>query len=220
VSWLVGLLVGLAVVAARGPRGRPARVGDVADSHGAAPRGGGSRRRWLGGRRSATGPDLATVAITVAGRLRAGAEPAAAWQDVLGVRLPPGAAPTLRDVAAVTDDRARAAVLVAAGRLAVELGAPLAPLLDGVARQLAAEAEEEGERRAALAGPRATARVLTWLPVLGVALGAAVGADPVAVLLDGGVGSAALAIGVLLLWAGRLWTRRLAAVAADAGRGA
>jgi tight adherence protein B len=221
VSWAVGLLVTVGVVAARGPGGRSvvrlaAAHPTVKDAFAAA---GGRRSRWWPRRRGGRGrPDLATVAIEVAGRLRAGADPTTAWQAVLGVQLAPGAAPTMQDLAAVTPDRAQAAVVVAAGRLAVELGAPLAQLLDGVAQELAAEAEVEGERRAALAGPRATARVLTWLPVLGVVLGTAVGADPVAVLLDGGVGSAALACGVLLLWVGQLWTRRLAAAAAAAGR--
>ncbi|GAA2722000.1 type II secretion system F family protein [Cellulomonas aerilata] len=218
---LVGVLVAAGVVAGRGPGGRPAMASlpRRREPPGVPPT--GARRRWsAGARRRADGPDLATVAVAVAGRLRAGADPATAWRDVLGLNLAPGAVPTVRDLAGVTPDRAHAAVVVAAGRLAVELGAPLAPLLDGVAQQLAAEAEVEGERRAALAGPRATARVLTWLPVLGVVLGAAFGADPVGVLLDGGVGSAALLLGTALLWAGRQWTRRLAAMAASAGRGA
>jgi tight adherence protein B len=220
-SWTVGVLVGAGLLVAQGPVGRPvvrlagARPHQAGDAPTAAR---GRRPRWWPGRHRDPA-DLATAAIDVAGRLRAGADPASAWQAVLGVRLAPGAAPTMDDLAAVTGDRAQAAVVVAAGRLAAELGAPLAQLLDGVAAQLAAEAEVEGERRAALAGPRATARVLTWLPVLGVVLGTAVGADPVAVLLDGGIGSAALACGVLLLWVGQLWTRRLAASAAAAGRG-
>jgi tight adherence protein B len=224
VTWLIAWLVAVGVLVARGPAGRsPGRVvagrrppGGDALAPARGPRAG---RRWWRAR-GADGADLATVAVDVAGRLRAGADPAAAWQSVLGVRLAPGAVPTMQDLAAATPDRAQAAVVVAAARLAAELGAPLAPLLDGVAHELAAEADVEGERRAALAGPRATARVLTGLPVLGVVLGAAVGADPVAVLLDGGIGSGALAGGVLLLWVGQVWTRRLAASAVAAGRAA
>jgi hypothetical protein len=40
------------------------------------------------------------------------------------------------------------------------------------------------------------------------------------VLLDGGTGSLALAAGLLLLVAGRVWTHRLARAAAAAGRSA
>ncbi len=153
----------------------------------------------------------------VAARLRAGADPRAAWEAVLGHPVP-AEGPAADDLSRSADTRTRAAAVVAAGRLAADLGAPLAPLLDGVAAQLVAQAEADSERRAALAGPRATARVLTWLPVLGVLLGAAVGAHPVAVLLDGSVGTVALVVGILLVLAGRAWTHRLSRSAAAAGR--
>jgi tight adherence protein B len=157
------------------------------------------------------------VVTDVAARLRAGAAPDAAWEGALGRRTGPDG-PTVDDLVAGDGDRAQAAVVVAAGRLARDLGTPLAPLLDLVVHQLVAQAEAEGERRAALAGPRATARVLTWLPVLGVLLGTALGADPVAVLLDGALGTGALLAGLALLAVGRAWTARLARVAAAAGR--
>ena len=64
----------------------------------------------------------------------------------------------------------------------------------------------------------ATARVLAWLPALGLVLGLALGADPFAVLLDGSGGSALLAVGVLLTWAGRRWTGRHLRAATAAGR--
>jgi len=217
-SWLVGAAVTALVLAAGGPAGRPARrVARGAPGDGAAER----RVRGLGApwgaRAAAERRDLAAIVTDVAARLRAGAEPEAAWDGALGGRVPPGG-PGVLDLVAPGDDRSQAAVVVVAGRLAAELGAPLAPLLDGVARQLVAQAEAESERRAALAGPRATARVLTSLPALGVLLGTAVGADPVAVLLDGGIGSAALVVGLALLLAGRAWTGRLARSAASAGR--
>jgi tight adherence protein B len=103
----------------------------------------------------------------------------------------------------------RAMAVVAAGRLAATLGAPLAPVLDRVAESISADDEVDGERRAALAGPRSTAAVLGWLPLLGVVLGAALGADPLGVMLRGGIGTASAVAGSGLLIAGRWWTLRL-----------
>jgi tight adherence protein B len=93
--------------------------------------------------------------------------------------------------------------------LSEDLGAPLAGVLDRVGAGLAADEECEHERRAALAGPRATAQVLAWLPLLGLVLGVALGANPVAVVFRGGVGTAATAVGVALVVLGRWWTASL-----------
>jgi len=227
-SWLAGAAVGFAVMAARGPRGRPVRRVAAARGSPSPPSGapGPVSGRWLGqarprrrrGRRPGVpGPDLAALVTDVASRLRAGADPGTAWSAALG-RPVDRAGPMVADLCRTADERPQAAAVVAADRLAADLGAPLAPLLDAVAEQLAAQAEADGERRAALAGPRATAAVLTGLPVLGVLLGVAVGADPFAVLLDGSVGSAALGVGVVLVVVGRGWTTRLARHAASAGR--
>lgn len=73
--------------------------------------------------------------------------------------------------------------------------------------------------RAALAGPTQTTTLLTWLPAVGVGLGALLGADPLGALLDGGVGSTAGVAGAALTLAGRAWVRRMVAAARDAGLG-
>ncbi|HZL02499.1 MAG TPA: type II secretion protein F [Cellulomonas sp.] len=111
----------------------------------------------------------------------------------------------------------RAEAVVAAGRLAATLGAPLAPVLDRVAESLVADDEVDGERRAALSGPRSTARLLGWLPLLGIALGVALGADPVGVVLRGGAGTTSAVVGGGLLIAGRRWTSHLVSRAMLAG---
>ncbi|NMR19779.1 type II secretion system F family protein [Cellulomonas fimi] len=221
---LLAVLVTLGVTAAVGPSGRPARALDV-DSAGRSSRARGSMLARVTGRLPRPGSrsgqaveraDLATVVTEVASQLRAGADPARAWQVALGRPLGAGGRPDAAALAGRGDEAQVAAVLVA-GELARELGAPLAAVLDRVAQALAAGEEAEGERRAALAGPRATAGVLTMLPVLGVVLGTAVGADPVAVLLDGGIGTLGLAIGAALLAVGRWWIARLVMIAARAG---
>jgi tight adherence protein B len=93
-------------------------------------------------------------------------------------------------------------------------GAPLAPSLEGLARALRAQEEARRERELALAAPRATASVMTVLPAVGLLLGAALGADPLAVLAGTPVGRAALVVGGWLWLAGRWWIRRLVAAAA------
>ena len=96
-------------------------------------------------------------------------------------------------------------------------GCPLADVLTRFAAQLEAEDDAGGARQTALAGPKATVRLLTWLPVFGLGLGMMLGVDPLAVLLANGVGLAALAAGGVLTLSGRIWSSRLvhAAVGVD-----
>ncbi|MCL2466027.1 MAG: type II secretion protein F [Micrococcales bacterium] len=167
-------------------------------------------------------PDLAAVVAGVAARLRAGVRVGEAWSQVLGV--PVGdEGPDLRQLCTVgapasarpwrttqpSGGAGRAQAVVCADRMATELGAPLAPVLDTVAQALAADAEAEAELGAALAGPRASASLVGWLPVFGLLLGVFVGADPVRVLTDGALGTAAGVGGAVLFVAGRVWSRAL-----------
>lgn len=108
---------------------------------------------------------------------------------------------------------------IAACRLTHELGAPLAEVLQRCAEGLTEAGHARAARAVALAGPRATARLLGWLPVLGLVLGAGIGADPLRVLLGGGLGSACLLAGVALMVAGRRWVAALERVAGAAGTG-
>lgn len=210
---LVGVLVGAAVwcVAARG--GRPARsvVGTW------SPRPGRPvflRRRS----RAQAVPELVRVVVTQVGSLlRSGAAPGAAWERAVGVRVDAAGVPRVAELAPHVGGRATAQALVAACRLAVEVGAPLASVLDEVAASVAADAEARAERDAALAGPRATARVLLWLPAVGVLLGYVLGADPLGTATDGGLGTAGVLLGLVLLLAGRTWSARLVERARSAG---
>ncbi|MHC6593877.1 type II secretion system F family protein [Arthrobacter sp. C152] len=96
-------------------------------------------------------------------------------------------------------------------------GCPLADVLARFAAQLEAEEDADAARQTALAGPKATVRLLTWLPLMGLGLGAALGVDPLATLLGTPLGLAALVAGAALTVAGRLWSARLVAAAAGAG---
>lgn len=195
-------------------------------------------RSWggAGGARADPSAVLGLAVTAVAAELRAGRAPGDAWRAVLGVPVLPGGVPASGDVVAAVVRGAggrrlgargsprpdaellrRVHAVLAAGRLAVEVGAPLAPVLDASARTLAADSDAETALRAALAGPRQTTTLLTVLPVLAVLLGSLLGADPLGVLLGGGPGTLAGAAGIVLTSAGRAWVGRMVARARAAG---
>lgn len=87
-------------------------------------------------------------------------------------------------------------------------GAPAADMLERFAVSRREVADAERERAVALAGPRATVTVLTWLPAAGLGLALLIGADPLT-LLASGPGMVSLVSGAVLLAAGRLWMTRL-----------
>lgn len=103
--------------------------------------------------------------------------------------------------------------LAACLEVAETSGCPLAELLTRFASQLEAEEDAEAARQTALAGPKATVRLLSWLPVFGLVLGMALGVDPLGILLDTIWGVATFATGLLLTVAGRVWSSRLVASA-------
>ncbi len=91
------------------------------------------------------------------------------------------------------------------------LAAPVARLSGGWRD----EEQVRREVRAQLAGPRATAVLLAGLPVLGLAMGAALGADPVSLLRQPSMALIVLVPGLLLDVAGLLWTARITRYAAE-----
>jgi tight adherence protein B len=95
-------------------------------------------------------------------------------------------------------------------------GAGLADGLDRVAEGLRAERALRDSVRAELAAPRSTAVLLALLPVFGLALGAALGADPLQVLLHTTSGLVCLLVGAVLECAGLAWTARIARTAEGA----
>ncbi|MEU5280337.1 type II secretion system F family protein [Streptomyces asoensis] len=99
--------------------------------------------------------------------------------------------------------------LAACWRVAVDQGAGLAAGLDRLEQALRAEREQRADLRAQVAGPRATVLMLACLPVLGLALGAALGADPLHILLHTGAGLGCLLVGGVLEAAGMWWALRI-----------
>jgi len=99
--------------------------------------------------------------------------------------------------------------LAACFDIAEASGCPLADILTRYAAHLEAGEDAAGARRTALAGPKATAAILTWLPFAGLALAMLLGVDAAGILLGTPLGLLCLAAGAGLAAAGRIWSGRL-----------
>ena len=104
---------------------------------------------------------------------------------------------------------AAAADLALLWRLAERTGCALIGPVQRLRDADRGEASVRRELAAQLAGPRATARLLAGLPLVGVALGAGLGADPLGFLLGTVAGIGCLMVGGVLVAMGLLWTRLL-----------
>jgi|GEM_PF-142837 len=102
--------------------------------------------------------------------------------------------------------------LGAAFAVAEETGSPLAACLGRMAASLHALVEVERERGVALAGPRATMRLLLWLPVAGMAFAGLLGILRWDVLL-GPLGLCCLGASAALMLAAARWNAALLAAA-------
>lgn len=99
--------------------------------------------------------------------------------------------------------------LAGAWQIRSTCGTALGPSVASVGDDLSARIARRRALDAALAGARASGAMLALLPVLGVVLGAAMGASPLSFLFGGGRGSLALLAGVGLEVSGWFWIRLL-----------
>ncbi|BBH65712.1 hypothetical protein ACTI_23970 [Actinoplanes sp. OR16] len=93
--------------------------------------------------------------------------------------------------------------------LAEQTGAPAADLLDRIEADARSADRSAAAAAAQAAGAQATALLLAALPVGGIGVGYAIGADPLAVLLRTPIGAACALAAVLLQVAGLRWSRLL-----------
>lgn len=182
------------------------------------------QRRWAPRRRrTQRRAAMREVLAEVVADVRAGQPPGRALQRALeshDASLAPRTLAAARwggDIADAMSADARASaqpVLASAGAcwsVAAAQGAGLADALDRLVTQDRRAEEVRRQLEAHMAAPRATARMLALLPVLGLALGLAIGGDPLAWLLGTALGRACLGAGVLLIVAGLVWASRIVA---------
>lgn len=156
--------------------------------------------------------------------LRTGAHPTRAAESA-AEDVPPHTAATMRaiasaarldgDISVVLNTAPSPALrtplgrLVTAWQLAQRHGLPLAEVLDAARRDLEQRARFTRQVLARMAGPQASALTLSFLPVLGIALGEAMDTDPLRLLTTTGAGQMLLVTGVALLCAGVTWSGRI-----------
>ncbi|WP_374007902.1 type II secretion system F family protein [Leifsonia sp. LS-T14] len=160
---------------------------------------------------------VAALAESLAVLLDAGLPPRSAWAVVAEHGGHPVAARVVASLAAQTScaaalgeaaqsDDVRA--LAAAWSVAEVAGTPLGHTLRVVAGALRDVAEAERDGEVALSGPRATARLVAWLPAAGVILAVALGTDVVGAAASP-AGATAVGAGVVLMFLGRWWMSAL-----------
>ncbi len=90
-------------------------------------------------------------------------------------------------------------------------GVAFTPLIDALAAELAEQLLADSQRAGEVAGPKMSGYVMAVLPLLGLLLGAGMGADPVEVLLRSHLGNVLLLVGTVLTCSGLLWSARIVA---------
>ena len=175
---------------------------------------------------------VASVAQRLAVLLEGGVAPAASWRYLadqprghtgrLLASVADAAAsghPVCDAIVDAIDDRVPGEAsawrgLAAAWQVATDAGAPLAPTLHSFSNSLRSLAQVQRELQSTLAGPRATARLVLGLPLVGLLFGVALGFDTVTILVTTAPGLVCLITGLALMVAARFWTSRLVASAA------
>ncbi|VBA61885.1 type II secretion system F family protein [Mycobacterium attenuatum] len=183
------------------------------------------RRRRRGRRGAEEARSLAAALDVLVGELRVGIHPVRAF-GVAADEIHGAVAAAMRAVAA----RARLGADVTGGlraaarmsalpahwerlavywQLASDHGLAIATLMRAAQRDIAERQRFSASVASGLAGARATANILSGLPVLGVLLGQLIGARPLSFLLNGHAGGWLLVTGLTLACAGLLWSDRI-----------
>lgn len=190
-----------------------------------------SSRRWFSRPREDRTQLLVQLIRRMAALLRAGRSGASLWRDLREVDAESdmdmllaraavaaeaglSAADAVRCQALTEPDpgiRESMIQLAAVLQIAELTGAPLADLLERLAGHLDHELDTRALRRNALAGPLSTARLLLWLPPLGLLVATGMGIDVGSVVVRGPTVPLTLGAGLILMLVSRLWVRQLVA---------
>jgi tight adherence protein B len=162
---------------------------------------------------------VGVLCAAMSGELRAGAAPGSA---LLAATAGNAVVPRARAAALLgepvapallADSRAAGSAglagIAACWAASAETGAGLADGLDRVAELARTERRIIADLAAETAAPRATARILSLLPVFGILFGEMLGAQPLAWLFGSRPGWVCLLLGAAFLAAGHLWAARI-----------
>lgn len=94
-------------------------------------------------------------------------------------------------------------------QLTERTGAPLAAVIENLARYCEKDIDAELARDSAMSAPVTTGKILSLLPLLGLGLGILMGTDPLGVLFGSLPGGFLAVLGAALAFTGQRWTARL-----------
>ncbi|MDN4480207.1 type II secretion system F family protein [Demequina muriae] len=151
--------------------------------------------------------DVSLLLADAIALLESGLPPSRAW-TLAGVPVDVRGVP-LAEAPAWSGDPTAGRSVVAACTLARHTGMPLARVLARVDDAVARDRDARDAAEAQLAGPRMSARILRWLPLVGVGLAAAVDPGALGLLITSPLGWAMLGGAGLLTWLGATWMGRL-----------
>lgn len=180
------------------------------------------KRLVLKRKKAAPPVDVAAIALRLAVMLQAGIAPQSAWRHLGDSE--PAVAPIAKRIAkerdvveVLTSSNREWRDLAAAWHVASTVGAPLGPSLRAIAGALGDAQAAADDAKVALTEPAASARLMLWLPVVGLLLGAVLGFDTFGVITTTIAGAVCVGLGLLLVLIARAWTKRLVAVATATG---
>ena len=222
ILWAAAAAAGAVLLLVPGPLLLPGPLGGRRAGRSVAPRWLG--RRLAGVRRTPTLPITellsALAAELSAGQptdlaLRAAAEglmPNPCPQALAACHAGTGVADALRRDASAPGGRALRG-LAACWEVADQSGAGLAVAVARLAEALRAGAQADAQLAGEVAAVRTSARLLAGLPLLGLAIGQWIGAEPISWLVGSWIGRGVLAAGLMLQVAGMVWLHRMVASA-------
>lgn len=97
--------------------------------------------------------------------------------------------------------------------LATKVGGSVAAAIENLAGVFAAQAKHSREVELAFAGPKATAKLVSILPILGLVLAQLLGMNPFRAIFTNPIGFISVALGAVLMILGRVWTKSILAKA-------
>ena len=157
---------------------------------------------------------VADIARRAAVLLQAGVSPQNVWRYLADRDA--SAAAILADLERGVSEAAAIAArgepwreLAVAWSVATAVGAALAEALRSFALGLRDAAEAQDDVTVALAEPAATARLMLWLPAVGLLMGVSLGFDTLGVLFTDPRGIACFVAGMVLVVVARVWTAKL-----------
>lgn len=94
-------------------------------------------------------------------------------------------------------------------KLAIDSGGAVSSSIESLGETFRATSRQERSTELAFAGPKATAKLVAWLPILGLLLAQLFGFEPLRAILTNPLAFGSVALGALLLVVGHIWSKAI-----------